>query len=140
MAFPIDTDANFGFGIDFVDGVVDNGDGTVSISPVQVQVLGAETPGTVKIDSWTPAAVVNGKTTIGATFTNGTYDGFNVLADGSLDQAGNGCTILLQNLQFINMTVLWPATFPATLAPHIVQKPYYGPRTITAPIFKMDRN
>ena len=140
-SYAIDNDSNFGFGIDFVDNVVDNGDGTVSIDPHQVQVLGAETPGMVKIDSWMTAAVPNGTSVVGATFTNGTYDGFNVLADGSLDQAGNGCTIVLQNLQFTNMHIKWQTgAFPTSFAPTLKHERYFGPRTVTAPIFHMDRN
>ncbi|HEX3758606.1 MAG TPA: hypothetical protein VHW23_07850 [Kofleriaceae bacterium] len=114
--YPMDPDANVGFGIDFVDGITTNTDGTVSINPKQVAILDTTAGGTVKIDSWTPGAAQGGTSTIAATFTNAKFIGHNVLPTGALDQTGNGCDITLQNLQFTNLTVKWQtAAFPANL-------------------------
>ena len=131
--YPMDPDQTLGFGIDFVDGVTSNGDGTASVRAKQVAVLdtSAGAGGTVKIDSFTPLAVPGGTTTIAATITNAKFKGFNVLADGSLDQAGNGCDMTITNLQFINLSVKWQATpFPVSFAPPQPTPPDFGPKTI----------
>lgn len=114
-SYPMDPDASLGFAIDFVDGVTHNGDGTASANPRQVALLDTA-GGTVRIDSFTPAATPGGTSTIGATITNAKFKGFN-LVNNVLDQ-GNGCDITLQNLQFTGLSVQWQAApFPPAVAP-----------------------
>jgi hypothetical protein len=111
--YAMDTDASAGFGIDFVDGITHNADGTLSIQPKQVAVLDSTLGGTVRIDTWAPAAKVGGTSTIGATVSNARFKGFNALPNGSLGSA-NGCDIMVQNFQFKNLIAQWQATpFPA---------------------------
>lgn len=115
-SYPMDTDDQLGFGIDFVDGITTNTDGTVTIKPTQVQVLDPTAGGTVKLDRWTAKATPGGTTTIGATITNATFRGFNTDTSGNI-VAANGCDVTIQNLQFTNMTVTWQtAAFPAVAA------------------------
>jgi hypothetical protein len=110
--YPLDTDTDFGFTIDFVDGVTRSGN-TASAQPTQVALLDPAAGGTLRIDSFTPAAVPGGTSTIAATITNAKFKGFNVLASGMLDQAGNGCDVTLQNFQFTGLGVKWQAgAFP----------------------------
>jgi hypothetical protein len=135
--YPMDPDMNVGFAIDFVDGVTTNANGSVSLNPKQVAILDTTAGGTVKIDSWTPAAAPNGTSTIAATFTNAKFKGFNVAASGDLEPTGNGCDITLQNLQFTGLSVKWQAAaFPANLtgvsadaAPRSAP-PSFAPRTL----------
>jgi hypothetical protein len=115
--YPLDTDNDFGFTIDFVDGVTRTGS-TASARPTQVALLDPTAGGTLRIDSFTPAAVPGGTSTIAATITNAKFKGFNVIANGMLDQAGNGCDITLQNFQFTGLSVKWQAAaFPTAIAP-----------------------
>lgn len=122
-SYPMDPDMDLGFGIDFVDGITQNTtNGTAMARPTQVALLDPTAGGTVRIDSFTPAAVPGGTSTIGATITNAKFKGFNVLASGNLDMTGNGCDITLQNLQFTGLSVKWQtAAFPAIVAPPPVQ-------------------
>lgn len=130
-SYPMDADMNLGFGVDFVDGVVHNGNGTASASPRQVALLDT-TGGTVKIDSFTPAATPGGSTTIGATITNAKFKGFNV-NNGSVDPAGNGCDITVTNLAFTGLSVKWQATpFPAIAPPR--PEPAARPELAVRPI------
>jgi hypothetical protein len=126
--YPLDTDLNvvtLGFGIDFVNGINRGAAGT-TINPTQVALLDATAGGTVRIDSWTPAATPGGTSTIAATFTNAKFKGYNVISGSTIDTAGNGCDIMIQNLQFTGLSVKWQATAfppappsepPANLAP-----------------------
>ena len=115
-SYPMDTDASFGFVIDFVDGITNNGDGTASAHPNQVALLDTA-GGTVRIDTFTPAAVPGGTSTIGATITNAKFKGFN-LVNGAPDPAGNGCDLTVPNLQFTGLSVKWQAAaFPPIVAP-----------------------
>jgi hypothetical protein len=136
--YPLDTDLNvvtLGFGIDFVNGI-NRGAGGTTINPTQVALLDATAGGTVRIDSWTPAATPGGTSTIGATFTNAKFKGYNVVSGSTIDTAGNGCDIMIQNLQFTGLSVKWQATAfppaqpsepPANLAP---AQPVFGAQTI----------
>lgn len=121
--YPLDSDnnsSNFGFTIDFVDGVTQSGN-TASARPTQVALLDPTAGGTLRIDSFAPAAVPGGTSVIAATITNAKFQGFNVLASGALDRAGNGCDITLQNFQFTGLSVKWQtAAFPAAVAPAAV--------------------
>jgi hypothetical protein len=117
-SYPMDSDASLGFGMDFVDGVTHNGNGTASANPRQVALLDMTAGGTVRIDSFTPAAMPGMTTTIGATITNAKFKGFNVLSTGALDTAGNGCDITVQNLAFTGLSVKWQAAaFPPIIEP-----------------------
>jgi len=138
--YPMDTDANIGFGIEFVNGITVSG-GTGTVMATQVQLLDGTVGGTVKIDTWTPAATPGGTTTIGATFTNAKFKGFNVKADGSLDLTGNGCDVTLQNFQFTGMSVKWQAAvFPTSVVPSLTSQPSFDPRTLPGiAVFPMDR-
>jgi hypothetical protein len=129
--YAMDTDASFGFGIDFVDGLTVNPDGTVSIQPTEIALLDPVAGGSVRIDTWTPAATPGGTSTIGATFSNARFKGFNILANGSRDPTGNGCDILVQNLQFKNLSVKWQtAPFPANVTARLPPPPDFAPRTL----------
>jgi len=131
--YAMDSDASIGFGIDFVDGIAVNADGSVSIHPTQVALLDPSAGGLVRIDDWTPAATPGGTSTIGATFSNARFKGFNILSNGSPDPAGNGCDIHVQNLQFRDLSVAWPiATFPANVTARLPPPPGFGPRTLDA--------
>lgn len=124
--YPMDTDMNLGFGIDFVDGISANPGGGVNINATQVAVLDSTAGGTVKIDSWTPLATPGGTTTIGATFTNAKFKGFN-----AGDQTPNGCDITLTNFAFKNLSVQWQATpFPTSFAPPAPAPRNFGPQTL----------
>jgi hypothetical protein len=113
----MDPDMSLGFGMDFVDGVTHNGNGTASASPRQVALLDMTAGGTVRIDSFAPAATPGGTSTIGATITNAKFKGFNI-SNGTIAQAGNGCDITVQNLQFTGLSVKWQAAaFPPIIAP-----------------------
>jgi hypothetical protein len=138
--YPMDTDMAAGFRIDFVDGVTLNPTGGVNINPMQVALLDSTAGGTVKIDSWTPAATPSGTSTIGATFTNAKFKGFNVLSNGNLDQ-GNGCDVMLTSFQFTNLSVKWqPGAFPTSFAPPVPAPPSFGPRTLDgAALIQADR-
>lgn len=115
-SYPMDPDASLGFGMDFVDGVVHNGNGTASATPKQVALLDTA-GGTVRIDSFTPAATPGGTSTLGATITNAKFKGFNIV-NRVLDPAGNGCDITVQNLAFTGLSVQWQAApFPTIVAP-----------------------
>jgi hypothetical protein len=118
--YPMDTDLNavtLGFGIDFVNGI-NRGNGTTTINPTQIALLDATAGGTVRIDSWNPAATPGGTTTIAATFTNAKFKGYNVVSGTTIDPAGNGCDVTIQNLQFTGLTVKWQAAaFPAAAPP-----------------------
>src|SRR5581483_640085 len=114
--YALDTAMSSGFLIEFFDGFGKNPDGSTSFLPTQVALLDPFAGGSVRIDTWTPAAVPGGTSRIGATFSNARFRGFNLLANGDLDLAGNGCDILLQNLQFKNLSVKWQtAPFPANI-------------------------
>jgi hypothetical protein len=138
--YAMDTSANFGFGIEFVNGITVTGS-TGTVMATQVQLLDGTAGGTVKIDTWTPAANPGGTTTIGATFTNATFKGFNVNADGSLDLAGNGCDVTLQNVQFTGMSVKWQAgVFPTSVVSSLTSQPSFDPGTLHGiPVFPIDR-
>jgi hypothetical protein len=114
--YPLDTDLDvvtLGFGIDFVNGIT-RGAGGTTINPTQVALLDATAGGTVRIDSWTPAATPGGTSTIGATFTNAKFKGYNVISGSTIDTTGNGCDVMIQNLQFTGLSVKWQAAaFPA---------------------------
>lgn len=113
-SYPMDSDASFGFAIDFVDGVIHNPtNGTASAPhPSQVALLDMTAGGTVRIDTFTPGAMPGMTSTIGATITNAKFKGFNI-TNGVLDQAGNGCDITIQNLAFTGLSVKWQtAAFP----------------------------
>lgn len=115
-SYPMDPDASLGFGIDFVDGVAHNGNGTASASPKQIALLDTA-GGTVRIDSFTPAATPGGTSTLGATITNAKFKGFNV-TNGAADPAGNGCDITVTNLAFTGLSVKWQtAAFPPIAPP-----------------------
>lgn len=137
--YALDADDSFGFGIDFVDGITQNADNTVTIKPTQVQVLDLAAGGMVKLDLWSPAATPGGTSTISATITNAKFKGFNVLADGSLSQTGNGCDITVQKLQFTNLNVKWQtAAFPAITAPVVSRG--HGARTFDrVAVFHLDQ-
>lgn len=119
--YPLDTDDNVGFVIDFVNGISSNPDSTVNIDATQVQLLD-DSPGaggTVHLDSWDAQAAPGGFTLIGATITNAKFKGFNVLpgTTGQVDPAGNGCDIMLTTLTFKNLKVHWQTTpFPQNVA------------------------
>jgi hypothetical protein len=114
--FAMDTDTSFGFAIDFVDGITPNPDGSLRIHPTQVALLDPVAGGSVRIDTWTPAATPGGASTISATISNARFRGYNILPNGNRDPAGNGCDILVQNLQFKNLSVKWQAApFPANI-------------------------
>jgi hypothetical protein len=131
--YPLDTDNNFGFTIDFVDGVTQSGN-TASAKPTQVALLDPAAGGTLKIDSFTPA-VPGGTSTIAATITNAKFKGFNVLANGMLDQTGNGCDITLQKFQFTGLSVKWQtAAFPAAVAPPAAVVPAAIAPPVSAPV------
>jgi hypothetical protein len=122
--YPLDTEADFGFGVQFLDGI-----GPTTISPTQVALLDPSAGGTVHIDSWAPAAMPGGTTTIGATITNAKFKGYNVNGMGTVDSVGNGCDITLRNFQFTGLTVSWQtAPFP-TAAP-----PSGPPASLAAPL------
>jgi hypothetical protein len=129
--YAMDTDASFGFGIDFVDGINVNPDSTVSIHPTQVALLDPVAGGSVRIDTWTPAATPGGTSTIAATFSNAKFKGFNILANGSRDVAGNGCDIVVQNFQFKNLSVRWQtAPFPANVTARLSAPPDFAQQTL----------
>jgi hypothetical protein len=129
--YAMDTDGSFGFAIDFVDGITVNADGSVSIRPTQIALLDPIAGGSVRIDSWTPAATPGGTSTIGATVSNAKFKGFNVLANGSQDPVGNGCDILVQNLQFKNLSVKWQtAPFPENVTARLPLPPDFAPWTL----------
>ncbi|HEX3480369.1 MAG TPA: hypothetical protein VHT91_35370 [Kofleriaceae bacterium] len=115
-SYPVDPDMTAGFAIDFVDGVTHSGS-SASARPTQVALLDTA-GGTVRIDSFTPAATPGGTSTLGATITNAKFKGFNVLPTGNLDPAGNGCDVTVQNLAFTGLSVKWQtAPFPTSVAP-----------------------
>jgi hypothetical protein len=115
-SYPMDPDMNLGFGMDFVDGVIQAGNGTASAPhPTQIALLDTA-GGTVRIDSFTPAAMPGMTSTIGATITNAKFKGYNMLPTG-IDPAGNGCDITVQNLAFTGLSVKWQATAFPPIAP-----------------------
>jgi hypothetical protein len=120
-SYPMDTDNDVGFVIDFVNGISSNADSTVNIDATQVQLLD-DSPGaggTVHLDSWDTLATPGGFTLIGATITNAKFKGYNVLpgTTGQVDPAGNGCDITLTTLTFTNLKVHWQTTpFPQNVA------------------------
>jgi hypothetical protein len=117
--YPMDTDLNvvtLGFGIDFVNGIA-HGAGGTTINPTQVALLDATAGGTVRIDSFAPAATPGGTSTIAATITNAKFKGYNVISGSTVDTTGNGCDITLQNLQFTGLSVKWQAAAFPPIAP-----------------------
>jgi hypothetical protein len=135
-SYPMDPDMSLGFGMDFVDGVTHNTtNGTASASPKQVALLDMTAGGTVRIDSFTPGAMPGMTSTIGATITNAKFKGFNV-ANGVIDQAGNGCDITVQNLQFTGLSVKWqtlafpPIIDPPPPQPELAARPDLAARAI----------
>ena len=137
--YPLDAEDTFGFGIDFVDGITSNADGTVNINPKQVQILDATAKGTVTIDAWSAAAVPNGTSTISATIANAKFIGHDVLADGSLSQTGNGCDITIQTLQFKNLSVKWQAAaFPAVTASAVAPRAHAARTLDGAAVFSLE--
>jgi hypothetical protein len=139
--YPMDPDMSVGFGIDFVNGITASGN-TASANPTQVALLDPAAGGTVKIDSFTPAAAPGGTSVIAATISNAKFKGFNVLANGAPDTVGNGCDITVQNLQFTGLSVKWQtAAFPAAvetpaavapLAPSLAPRPIDGATVMSA--------
>jgi hypothetical protein len=132
-SYPMDPDASLGFGIDFVDGVVHNSNGTASARPKQVALLDTA-GGTVRIDSFTPAATPDGTSTLGATITNAKFKGFNIV-NGAADPAGNGCDITVQNLAFSGLSVKWqaaafPPIAPPPAQPDLAARPVLAARPI----------
>lgn len=129
--YAMDPDPSFGFVIDFVDGITVNPNGSVSIHPTQVALLDPVVGGVVRIDTWTTAATPGGTSTIGATVSNASFKGFNILPNGNRDTAGNGCDIVVQNFQFKNLSVKWQAAaFPAVVAAPSPPQPDLAPWTL----------
>jgi hypothetical protein len=119
-SYPMDAGMNLGFGIEFVNGVTVSSSG-VDIKPTQVQLLDPAAGGTVRLDMWAPAATPGGTTTIGATVTNATFKGFNIMANGAL--AENGCNMTIQNFQFTGLNVKWQMeAFPTAVAPALTSQ------------------
>ena len=110
--YAMDDDANWGAGFDIINGITDNGNGTVTIAATQAYLLDTSvgTP-QFQITSWTGALTANGKSNVGFQWTNATMDGGTVDSSGSFTQDSCMAALVL-GLQVQSAQITWPATIP----------------------------
>jgi hypothetical protein len=124
-SYPMDADATIGAGFDIVNGITDNGDGTVSIKPTQVYTLANNPTAQFVLTTWSSAAAANTTTTnITGAYTGAMFSGGNVDAQGNLTP--NGCAMMVTRLGWLKLGVKWPATLPKPGNPS--EKPTDAPR------------
>ena len=120
-SYPMDADDTIGAGFDIVNGITDNGDGTVSIKPTQVYILSNNPAAQFVLTTWSSAAAANTTTTdITGAYTGAMFEGHNLDAQGG-DAGANGCSMAVARLGWLKLGVKWPAMLPKPGNPE--QKP-----------------
>jgi len=112
-SWQMDQDDAWGAGFDIVNGITDNGDGTVSIKPTQGYLYDGTATSKFAVTTWTGKAAANGTSTF-----NGTFTGASMQA-GTIDASNNftmdSCASATVNFELFT-TIKWPATIPAGAA------------------------
>jgi len=121
--YPMDADATIGAGVDVVAGIVDNGDGTVSLQHLnQVYLLSNNPTAMFNLTRFTPAAVLNGTSQMDGAYSGATMTGHTLNpADGTdLTPSGNGCTVgigMSAPLGWVKLGISWKVLVAAPIDP-----------------------
>jgi hypothetical protein len=95
-----------------VNGITDNGDGTVSIKPTQEYILSNNPTAQFVLTTWSSAAAAGTTTTnITGEYDNAMFEGHNIDAQG-MDAGANTCTMMVTKLGWLKMGVKWPTPLP----------------------------
>jgi hypothetical protein len=105
-----DPDGSWGAGFDIVNGITDNGDGTVTIMPTQAYLVGTETTAQFVITTWSGSAKAGGTSTLNVEFKNSTMDGGTV--DGSGNITPDGCSAVVSDFAMPDDVITWPSPLP----------------------------